>query len=247
MGAVGSAQQQITILFPVELLERATRLAKKLHTDRAKLMRTAVQEKVDAETARLRAEKEAQLRHQQIRRASRRSALLLADDALEPVRENLTPLADDGEREERPAEPKRRPGRPPKVKVEDEDASFLEPPDALYLEHAERIYAVIEEPTERRIAAATAIKAIREQRPLTAPEDRVILRRLDKLLIRLQDGVLKPRRVISAEPLPKDDATEDPIEARLKKLVESSATMRKIDPTAVKTFGSADDEPPSQP
>jgi metal-responsive CopG/Arc/MetJ family transcriptional regulator len=56
-GLAGAASRKVIVQFPESLLERAEALAESLHTDRSKLIRAAVEEKLDQlERERLEAE-----------------------------------------------------------------------------------------------------------------------------------------------------------------------------------------------
>lgn len=156
----------LNVKIPTELRERARVIAKRIRSTTTALIVEALSEKVDAYDAKRRAELELVRRDQEETRSSRRRTISLVDPAaLAPLPSTLEPMEED-----------------PSV---DEDADALD--DGVYRGEAEKIFNALADPIERRIAAQTAVKVIREQRPLTAPDsDHVILRRLDKLIVRLQ-------------------------------------------------------------
>jgi hypothetical protein len=170
------ATQITTVRLPLDLYKRAKKICEKLNKGMSALLTDGLLEKVEELEKRLYSSADMQRAVEERERERRRKALTLSEPA---------PLADSA-----PAVDK--------VKPPDEDASVLDPPDALYREHAEKIFAVYDDVTERRIVAQEAIRAICDERPLTS-DPITVERRLHKMVTRLRAPDDVDRRIERAE------------------------------------------------
>ncbi len=184
-----SATSPTLVHLPFDLKERTRRIAKRLRSNISEIVRNGLRYQLEQHEARFRAEEEQLRREKQEKEDARtfqRRIVSLVDPAdLAPKPEEIAPTNDE------PLD-------------DEEDKSALA--DEAYRNEAEKIFAVLADPIERRIAAHTAVKTIREQRPLTAPsDDHVILRRLDKLIVKLQ-----AKRPVPEPPGPATAAAAEP-------------------------------------
>jgi hypothetical protein len=182
---------QLSVFLTRNLRERARRVAKMFKTTTAALAREGLADKVEyletkllIEEERARAEKEKQTEHN-----TGRAPRTFGTSLLKPVIGSLAPAA---------------------LGVEPTKTKNLI--DLAYEQHARRVLAALDDPTEKRLRIAEVMATIKREAPLTHPSDREILENLERVVIELRSESTPQRR-------------------------EETEIVQTIDPSRVKTLG----------
>jgi hypothetical protein len=155
-----SRAQPLTIYFPIDLRERARKVAKRLRSTTADLVRQGLDEVLVRHEEKFRIEEE----RKHIDKQKMRGRV-------------LRPL---GERGDDPLAPQ-------KLDYESETEESLDLSEVIYAQQAARLLDVLGAPSELRLRKLEAISAVRKHSPLTCPEsDTEIVKILEKHLRKLQ-------------------------------------------------------------
>ena len=194
---------------PVELRERTRRVATKIRSSTAVIVREGLTERVEWYEAKFQAEEE---RRRQEKEQAKKSKM----QSLRPLGSLTAARLDNAVAASEPVEDPLRP---------------------LYIEYAQKLLPVIDLPLERRSLAQKAIAAIKKKSPLTHPLDGEILIALEREVLLLKataphepapEPLLAPTLATSTEP--------SPLERRLTRFIDDWVG-RIVDPLRVRTSG----------
>lgn len=201
-----------TVQLPAGLHQRTNAIAKRLACSFVQIVREGLADRLDYYDARFKAEDDRARAEKEARRASGRTLRSLGERPLAPAggADSLAPAPLE------PLEP-----------VAFEGTAAGDGLEELYRHHAARIFEVMDKlPTEKRLRVMEAIAAVQRQAPLTHPSDKVILERLEAIIVGMRDA---------APPVPAIapvDATTPPSAARF-----FDELVGRVVDAAIPTFG----------
>lgn len=193
----------ITVTFPIALRRRAAAIGKKHRITTAQLIRDALTEKLDKIEEKERLEKSREDQEQKLKTDKRKRNIRLSDEDLAPERDS-----------------------------ENEETDSSETIDPLYLQHAELITQVYDNPNERRLTALTGVKAICDRNPLTA-DPLTVEQKLSEIVKKLRAARPLTQVVVTAAvppPQPQPKAQPSIIERLLSGIIEPRKSETQIPP-----------------